>query len=213
MATMKISHSYLEDLQPEGKTLIEAASALNALFDKEEAHLKREDEASTLRAVYRTIIEQLEQVRRSESFACHGDSRANLIFSLTGLAAKIVVAATTKNQRTWNIVGSVFDTEGRRKPFGTVMVCIGPKGLPDDARAVSISQLARESNRPQTEIMSNLRDNGYLLFSEEAFSLLIENLVGAVRGGKLDLPISTDKMAETTGLNKPAPRIKVIRVK
>jgi len=212
MATLKISHSYLEDLRSEGKALIEGASALNGLFDKEEARLKREDEASTLRSVCRTIVEQLERTKWSESCACYGDSRANLIFSLTGFAAKIVVAATTKDRRALNIVNSVFDPEGHRKPFGTVMVRVGPKGLPGDVRVASISQLARESNRPQTEIMSKLRDNGYLLFSEEAFSLLIESLIGAVRGGRLHLPVSRDKLVEITALGKPKHSIKVIEV-
>ena len=213
MATLKISHSYLEDLRSETKALIQGASALNGLFDKEEARLKREDEASSLRAVCRTIVEQLERIKWSESSACYGDTRANLIFSLTGLAAKIVVAATTKSQRAWNIVSNVFDTEGQKRPFGTVTVCIGPKGLPDDVRVASISQLARESNRPQTEIVSKLQDDGYLLFSEEAFSLLIQRLIGAGREGKLHLPVSRDKLVEITGLGKPKPSIKVIEVK
>jgi len=213
MATLKISHSYLEDLRSEGKALIEGASALNGLFDKEEARLKREDEASTLRAAYRTVLERLERAKWSESCACYGDSRAKLIFSFTGLAAKIIVAATTESERTRNIVNTVFAPEGHKKPFGTVMVCVGPEGLPDDVRVAFISQLARESNRPQIEIMSKVQDNGYLLFSEEAFSLLIESLIDAVRGGKLHLPVSRDKLVEIAALGKPKSAIKVIEVK
>jgi hypothetical protein len=213
METLEPFHGHLQGLQSKAKNLTETALALNALFAGEEARLKREDEASSLRAVYRTIVEQLERIKYSESSACHGDAKANLVFSLTGLAAKIVVAATTKSQRAWNIVNNVFDTDAHKKPFGTVIVCVGPEGLPDNVRVISISQLARELKRPQIEIISKLQDDGYLLFTEEAFALLVDRLIDAVREGKLHLPVSRDKLVQIAGLGKPKPSIKVIEVK
>ena len=206
---MKSFHDHLENSQSQAKKLTETELALNALFAGEETRLEWEDEASSLKALYRTIVEQLDRMKYSESSACYGDTKANLAFSVTGLAAKIIVA-TTKNQRAWNVVNNIFDTEGHKKPFGTVMVCAGPKGLPDDATVISISQSARESNRSEPEIMNKLQDDGYLLFSKKVFSLLIDRLVGDVREGKLHLPVSRDRLAEIAGLNKPKPRIKVI---
>jgi len=209
MENLNQFHSQLKNLQSQAKKLTESGLALNSLFDQEEIRLRREDEASSLRALYRTIVEQLDRMKYSESSACYGDTKANLTFSLTGLAAKIIVA-TTKNQRAWNVVNNIFDTEGHKKPFGTVMVCVGPKGLPDDATVISISQSARKSNRSEPEIMNKLQDDGYLLFSKEVFSLLIDGLIGDVREGKLHLPVSRDRLAEIAGLNKPKPRIRVI---
>jgi hypothetical protein len=210
MGSMKSFHDHLENSQSQAKKLTETELALNALFAGEETRLEWEDEASSLKALYRTIVEQLDRMKYSESSACYGDTKANLAFSVTGLAAKIIVA-TTKNQRAWNLVNNTFNTEDHKKPFGTVMVCIGPKGLPGDARAVSTSQLARESNRSGREVVNKLRDDGYLLFSEEAFSALIEKLTSHVLEGQLCLPISRDKLAEIAGLNKPKPRIKFIK--
>ena len=212
METVKSFHNHLENLQSQAKKLTETALALNTLFAGEETQLNREDEASSLRTVHRTIVEQLERKEYSESLASYGDSKASLAFSLTGLAAKAIVAVT-KSQQARDIVSDFFDTEAHKKPFGTVMVCIGPKGLPDDARVISISQLARGSNRPQTDVMSKLQDDGYLLFSKEAFSLLVERLVGDVRGGKLHLPVSRDTLMEIRAFSKPKPCIKVIEVK
>jgi len=209
MESMKSFHDHLENSQSQAKKLTETELALNALFAGEETRLEWEDEASSLKALYRTIVEQLDRMKYSESSACYGDTKANLAFSVTGLAAKIIVA-TTKNQRARNVVNNIFDTEGHKKPFGTVMVCVGPKGLPDDVRGISISQLARQSSRPQPDIVNKLQDDGYLLFSKEVFSLLIDRLVGDVREGRLSLPISRDKLAEIAGLNKPKPRIKII---
>jgi len=210
MGSVKSFHDHLENLQSQAKKLAETELALNALFAGEETRLKWEDEASSLRALYRTIVEQMGRIKYSESSACYGDTKANLAFSLTGLATRIIVAATTKNERAWNVVNNIFNTEDYKRPFGTVMVCVGPKGLPDDATVISISQLARESNRPEPEIMSKLQGDGYLLFSKEVFSLLIDGLIGAVREGKLHLPVSRDKLAEIAGLNRPKPTIRVI---
>jgi len=209
MESMKSFHDHLENSQSQAKKLTETELALNALFAGEETRLEWEDEASSLKALYRTIAEQLYRTKYSESSACYGDTKANLAFSVTELAAKIIVA-TTNNQRAWNFVNNIFDTEGHKKPFGTVMVCVGPKGLPDDATVISISQSARKSNRSEPEVVNKLQEDGYLLFSQEAFSLLIDRLVGDVREGKLHLPVSRDKLAEIAGLNKPKPRIKVI---
>jgi len=206
---MKSFHDHLENSQSQAKKLSETELALNALFAGEEIRLEWEDEASSLKALYHTIVEQLDRMKYSESYACYGNTKDNLAFSVTGLAAKIIVA-TTKNQRARNVVNNIFDTEGHKKPFGTVMVCIGPKGLPDDATVISISQSARESNRSEPEIMNKLQEDGYLLFSQEAFSVLIDKLVGDVREGQLRLPVSREKLSEIAGLNKPKPRIKAI---
>ena len=92
------------------------------------------------------------------------------------------------------------------------MVCIGPRGLPDDAKAISISQSARDSNRLEPEIVNDLRENGYLVFSEETFSSLIDKLVADVRQGKLRLPVSREKLSHIAGLNKPKSRIKIVPV-
>jgi len=60
--------------------------------------------------------------------------------------------------------------------------------------------------------MHKLQEDGHLLFSEEAFSLLIDRLIVDVRQGKLRLPVSREKLAGIIGLNKPKSRIKIVPV-
>jgi len=153
MESMKSFRDRLENLQSQAKKLTETELALNALFAGEETRLKWEEEASSLRALHRTIVEQLERMKYSESSACYGDTKANLTFSLTGLAAKIIVA-TTKNQRAWNVVNNIFDTEGHKKPFGTVMVSwfvSVPRGCP------MTRQLSLYLSQPVNQIDRSLR--------------------------------------------------------
>ncbi len=60
--------------------------------------------------------------------------------------------------------------------------------------------------------MSKFQDDGYLLFTEEAFSLLIERLIGDVREGRLQLPVSRDKLVAVSRLGRPKPGIKIMEV-
>jgi hypothetical protein len=85
---------------------------------------------------------------------------------------------------------------GKERPFGKVLVSIGPRGLPDDARVVAISESARESNRQEPEVTSELRKSGHLLLSEEAFSRLIGRLITDVQEGRRLLPVPAEKLAE-----------------
>ena len=210
MENLKPFHSQLKNLQSQAKKLIEAGLALNALFAGEETRLKREDEASSLRAVYRAIVEQLPRLKEIEASVSRGHSQANLILSVGELA---VTAIVSKSKRLSAITDYLLHgPTDRQQSFGLVMVYIGPGGLPEDAGVVSISQLARESNRPQPEIMNKVQDDGYLLFSEEAFSLLIDRLIVDIREGKLHLPVSRDKLVEITGLNKQKLRTKIMEV-
>ena len=208
MEDLKQFHGQLKNLQSQAKKLTESGLALNSLFDQEEIRLRREDAASSLRAVYRAVVEQLQRLEGTEASVERGHSQANLILSLGGM---VMAVMGSKSKRLSAIADYLLQTPAdEQQSFGLVMVCIGPKGLPDDVRGVSISQLARESGRPQPEIINKLREDGYLPFSQEAFSALIDKLIGDVREGRLSLPISRDKLAEIAGLNKPKPRIKFI---
>ena len=210
MENLKPFYGHLEGLHSKTKNLTETGLALNALFAGEETRLKREDEASSLRATCRAIVERLQRLKAIEASASCGHSQANLMLSLIGLALTAIVSKGNRLSAMRNYL--LHGPTDRQQPFGLVMVCIGPRGLPDDAGVISISQLTRESNRPQPEIMNKLQDDGYLLFSEEAFSLLIDRLVGDVREGKLHLPVSREKLSEITGLNKLKLRAKIIEV-
>ena len=210
MESVKSFHGHLEHLQSRAKKLTETELALNALFAGEETRLKWEDEASILMMVRCAIVEQLQRLKHIETSASYGHSQGNLALFPIGLA---LTAMFSKSNRPSAIMDYLLRGSGdRHRPFGTVMVCVGPKGLPDDAKTVSISQSARDSNRLEPQIVNRLQEDGYLLFSEEVFSSLIDKLVADVRQGKLRLPVSREKLAEIAGLNKPKSRIKIVPV-
>lgn len=207
MGSLKSFHDHLRNSQSQAKKLNEAGPALNALFAEEGIRLTSEDEASRLRAMYDAIVQQLQQLRQIEVSASCGHNQANLILSLIEATVTAIVSRGNRLSAVADCLLSGPTT--RRQPFGLVVVCIGPGGLPDDVRVVSISQLARQSGRSQPEVMNKLGGDGNLLFSEAAFSALISRLVGDVREGKVRLPVCKETLAEITGLNKQILRPKI----
>jgi hypothetical protein len=205
MESLKSFHDHLENLQHQARKLTSAGLSLTALFAEGAKRLGREDEASRLRTSYHAVVEQLERVKRGEGSASYAQSQVNMKVSLIALGMSAGRAMVSKNNRLSRISDSLKSAGIEKLPFGNVLVCIGPRGLPEDVEVVSISRLARESKREESEVVNELQKRGYLLLGKEAFSLLIDKLVDAVRKGRLCLPISGEKLSEikTSSLFKP----------
>jgi hypothetical protein len=197
MESLKSFHEHLENLQHQARILTSTGLSLITLFAGETNRLSREDEASRLIALYSSIRQRLERVKRNEDSASYGHSQANLMLSLGRLAASGVLGMVSENRQLSTMSGYLLQGLGnKQRPFGKVLVCIGPKGLPDDLRVVSISRLARESNQDEPEVVNELQERGYLPFNEKEFSLLIGKLIDNILKGRLRLPIPKEKLTE-----------------
>ncbi len=192
------SHSArLRNLQRQARELTSDSLSLANLLAEEASRLNREDEASRLKALHSSISQQVDEAKSLEIAASYGHSKAKLITSLTGLAVGVAIQVASKDKRALAFSDHLLrNLGGKRRPFGMVFVCIGPKGLPDDVGVVSISELARESNREESEVISKLRERGHLLLSENAFSFLIDKLIKDVQEGRVLLPIPADRLSE-----------------
>ncbi len=209
MENLRSHHIHLENLQHQMRRLTATGVSLITLLTEEANRLSREDEVSRLKALYRVVVNQSQQVESSENSARGRHIKRGLSFSVAGLFANIAATEISKSKPVSLVLRHLFDSPGdEQRPFGRVLVCIGPEGLPDDAGVVSISQLAREANREESGIINKLREHGYLLLGEKAFSLLIDRLVADVREGRLRLPVSREKLAEITASGEPKPEAK-----
>jgi len=204
-------YTNLKALHSRARRLTSSALSLAAIFAEKADRLGHWDEASRLKASYSLITQQLERVQRNEDAASYGHSQANLAVSLGGLAVGSLIKMASKNKQLSASADYLLEGLGNtERPFGRVLICIGPKGLPDGAEVVSISRLARESNRDESEVIKQLREGGYLLLSEKAFSLLIDRLIEDVLEGRLRLPVSREKLSEITLSNKIKLRVKKV---
>ena len=186
----------LEKLRQETQVLIEAAMPLRRSFAAEAERLRREDVVGRLMVFRSTILQELRWASISEDDARRAHTARSWGSSLVGLGAEAVALATTKNTELSKCTGYLVDEYARPEcSFGTVMVCVGPKGLPDGVEVVPMSEIARELGRSESEVIPALRKAGLLLFSQEAFSSLVSKLTIGIREGSLNLPISRAQIA------------------
>ena len=191
-----LNSAYLKNLRSQVGKLTAASLSLSNMFAEEAVRLSWREEASRLRALYLTIRQQLDWEKRSEDVASYGHTKNNLMFSLGGLAVR-TVRMLSKNKRLQAISDELLNNlGGEQYPFGRVLICVGPKGMPDDVQVVSISRLARESKREEFKVIDELQRHGCLLFNEKVFSFLIDKLACDVQEGKMHLPVSREKLME-----------------
>jgi hypothetical protein len=196
MANITGKDTNLKDLRQRASKLVSGVESLAALFEQEEIRSRRRNEVVRLKALCSAVLQRMERARGEEMAASYGHSKAETVSSLFRLSAGLITM--TSENRTMRAVSRQLLTgsSGREPPYGTVIVRIGPKGLPEDVEVVSISSLARESKQNEPEIMGRLLARGNLLFGEETFSRLIDRLAGEILGGRLSLPVSADRLSQ-----------------
>ncbi len=193
---MTISNIDLEKLHQKGSELASSAESLAALFEAELTNLKRKDEVTRLNVLRSTVLQQVERATGEEMAAAYGHSKAEVVTSLFQLGGGLI--AMTSENRTMRAISRelLADSGGREPTYGTVLVRIGPKGLPEDVEVVCISRLARKSKQDESEVMDRLLARGNLLFGEKPFSHLIDRLAGEILKGGLSLPVSTERLSQ-----------------
>lgn len=189
----------LKDLRRQVEEMTSAGLSLVKLLADEANLMNRKDDISRLEASRSTILEQLNQAKRSEDTAKSGYTKGRLVISLTGLAVGGIIRLASRDERVRAFSGHILDNLGGEElPFGTVLICVGPRGLPDDMRVVCVSRLARESKRVESEVIDELKRRGHLLTNEYGLSPLIDRLINDVEEGRLLLPVSTEKLSKLT---------------
>jgi hypothetical protein len=197
MEDMTPGDSDLRNLQRRAKKLTSDSLSLANTLAKEANRLNRQDEASRLRVLYSSIRQQLKWATNLENAARNSHNERRLKTSLAGLAIEAGILMLSENRLALAFSDHILrNIGGKECSFGTVLVSVGPKGLPDDVQVVSISESARQSDRQELEVIEELRERGYLLFSEGAFSHLINSLVADIQEGRLTLPVLREKLAE-----------------
>ena len=193
MAGMRKGDTKLKSLQKKAAKLGAAAESLTTLFDQEEIRLKRKAEVTRIRLLLSAILKQVEWERSAEISASIGDKQRKLITQSAGL----LITALNKNNKSQSIARSLLkEPAGEKRAFGTILIRIDKKGLPDGVDVVHISRLGRESNLSETEVINRLKKDGSLLLSEENFSRLIDKLIEGIPKGYLALPVNIQTLSQ-----------------
>ncbi len=194
MADIIVRGTPLGDLKDRARELAAAVESLATLFEREATRLQREDEVFRLGTLRSAILQSVDSASTVERAASNGHRQAALSASLVRVGLGLVTRAL-ENPRMQAMSRQLLAGPTRKEPtFGTVLVRIGPVGVPQDMGVVSISELARESRKDEREVTSGLIAQGNRLFSGKDFSSLIDILTEQILKCELSLPISTQRL-------------------
>jgi hypothetical protein len=191
VATESITTQYIVSLREHLRERGVAYQDLDDFLATGADRLARNADVKTLQNLAARLTRQAEEVISCESSAQGSSVEINMLGKLTGLVVKDVLSGVSRT--IWH--PEIFDQETtarrlrRQNSFGTIMVCAGKGGLPDDIHIVSISRLARTHNRTESEIKREIWKRGERLFSLGHFRSIITALIEDVAEGNLHLPI------------------------
>ncbi|MFC1966460.1 hypothetical protein ACFLWI_05900 [Chloroflexota bacterium] len=176
-----------------------AVKRLAVAFNEVNIHLIRYDQVAKLRLLSLRVTKEVEEIKRMESASQYGANKGALFGAGAVFVFGSLYVAATRHKDAYKsgakLAASVLSKD---IPFGTILIAIGEKGIPEDVKAISVSRLARESNRSESEIEVSLKDNGYLLITPEHFTELLDKVESGVLDGSYSLPIGIDALSLLT---------------
>ncbi|MBI2858295.1 MAG: hypothetical protein HYX90_04385 [Chloroflexi bacterium] len=196
MAGMTMKDFGLADVRRRANELVSAADSLANLFEEGATLMRRQDQVARLKEFHSAIRQRVEQLRKAERAASTARGAAGLLGSLVWLGAGLITMAS-EDETMQAVSRQLLDgPPDREHPCGTVVVCVGPGGVPEEVDAVSISSLAREAGKDEGQVRNVLLAHGYSLLNDDVFFRLIDNLAGQILNGKLSLPVSAERLGQ-----------------
>lgn len=183
---------WIETMSSELGQQVIAVKRLAVAFAEGDIQLIRHDQVARLRIIKSRIMQEVESVKRMESAAQMGSTKGALLGGGIVFTLGSLFAAVSGRKDAFNI-GAILAQSILTKtvPFGTVHIAIGKGGLPE---VVSVSRLARESSRSESEVVAIFRNNGYLSMTPETFTQVLNKVERGILDGSLSLPINIDKL-------------------
>ncbi len=195
METIKVYRQRVEKLLRRAREQREALKLLNDSLVRESKWLYRYDQSIRLRYLRIYIIQKVNNARGDELSASSKFPVDDLLTFTMKFALGEGIKAMTKQEKKDSFLTRLINNEQpKRRPFGKVMVEIGPRGLPDGVEVVTVSRLARKEGISESEVEKELQAKGYILMTLDDFCNLVGSLERKVLDGTVSLPMSPEQI-------------------
>jgi hypothetical protein len=180
----------IEELRCQVRALEENVKALDKAFAQEAERLRRQEQAQCLDDLRARLTQEVAEMQFLESAASYSFTKGTLISGLMKFAIGGAMATMLHSKEHPLSVGAkLAEYEfSRTKAFKIVAIAVGPKGIPRDVLVVSLSRVARETGKPESEVRAALESRGYRIMTPDDFVQLLTELKGKVLGGTATLP-------------------------
>lgn len=186
----------VEALRQQAVNQADALETLNKVFIQEAEHLCRHDQARRLDDLGARVAQEVEKMRFRETAASAAFTDEKIFRGLTKFAFGAIAAAAL-GSREHPISAGARLAKGvfkRKEPYGTVLVAVGPGGVPYDVKVIPLSQEARERDKSESEIKAAMEAEGYHLMTPESFRYALGNLKEKILKGILALPVAASSL-------------------
>ncbi|MFC1982449.1 hypothetical protein ACFLV5_01480 [Chloroflexota bacterium] len=181
----------VEEMRSELRRHVITIQGLPVSFDESYLQIIRHDQAARLRILKSRIMGEVENIKLMELAAQTGYAKGTLLSSGMGFVIGGLLATTTGHKDVAQVgVEMASSLLSRKPPFDNVVIVIGKKGIPEGVEVVSVSRIARESNRNESEVKVSFKDNGHILITPDQFFRFLDKVEHAVHDGSMCLPIA-----------------------
>ena len=170
-------------------------SELAAVLEDSATQMRRHDQAAVVHSLRDRVMSEVGAMRGTEATAASGHGGIAIAVGLGSLALGGLVSAASGHSGPKRIGARVSrDILSKKVPFGSVEVTIGKQGIPEGVEVISVSRLARESGRSESEVRSTLRKDGYSVMVPEAFTRSLDTLERRILDGFVSLPVHIQEL-------------------
>ncbi len=196
MAASGMNIQQLQELRSQAKKLASACQGLDSFLAYQSDRLHCEADIERLNTLTAKLKLHLREVELSEKTARQASENADALRNTTKLIVEGIGNAMGKKAFVTAFDKSLQGRyDSKQRCFGFSAVCVGKGGLPDDVRVVSISELARGKNLPESEIVLQIERSGELVFKPDDFWQLVKGLIEDIASKQAKLPILPQQIA------------------
>ena len=195
MATLDHYRDLVQTLHERADAQSCAVDALDDVFSLEARRLNRLDQAHRLDRLRTRVEGEIAAAAQDEAMQSYAFAKVSLISGSTVLGIGALTALARRDSKAFSFWGRIAEKGfARTQPFGTVVVAIGPDGVPDDVDVISLSELARRQGLHESVVRAHHQSRGYRIMSPHAFFKYIDGLRDGVLAGNLTLPVTEARL-------------------
>jgi hypothetical protein len=192
MENMTACSQWVEALHSRAQAQADALKCLAKVFAEKAKHLLRRDQAECLDELRARVAHEVEELQQLEADESYSFTSTKLISGLGKFTVGSVVAAVRGTRKHPIYIGAKLaaDELARTKPFGTVVVAVGPGGVPNEVNAISLSWYARKLGQSESQVAAAIQGRCYHVMMPEPFFTALDKLKDKVLEGAASLPVA-----------------------
>ncbi len=185
METINNLKELLRYVLQETRQLNDASIELDGLIEREAESIHIQERVSNIDTLKSRLVHEINRIQEKEYISERSFNVEKFQIGIVHFVFGSIVGAVAKQKNPLLSGYRSLSTElGKKEDFGSVMIAIKKSGKLEDTEAVSISSFVREYKTTESNVISIIRDNGYITLAPKEFWELLYRLKEDLMEGK-----------------------------